>query len=119
MTERPQHLAPDVRQVRIVPGGADINLVVPSNLLYLDGHFPELGVLPGVVQMHWAAQLARQHLGARVSGRTLQVKFRNTIGPGASLTLTLREDAARARVSFEYREGAAIASSGQLAMEPP
>ena len=54
---------PIVLRESVEPGRAAIALHVPRDLDYFAGHFPGAPVLPGVVQIQWALELARRYLG--------------------------------------------------------
>jgi 3-hydroxymyristoyl/3-hydroxydecanoyl-(acyl carrier protein) dehydratase len=79
------------------------------------GHFPNNPVLPGVVQIDWAVRFTALHLGiTEPAARDFQVKFRNIIRPDIPISLTLKVDHSKGRLSFMYQSGADIMSSGQL-----
>jgi len=82
------------------------DLRVPPTLVHFAGHFPDLPILPGVVQIDWAIRLAAGHIaGIREVASIDRLKFKAPVGPGALLTLKLTHDAARRRVQFAYRLG--------------
>jgi 3-hydroxymyristoyl/3-hydroxydecanoyl-(acyl carrier protein) dehydratase len=83
------------------------------------GHFPEMAVLPGVVQIGWAAHFghALQGLGPGVN-LLEQVKFKRPILPGARLTLTLKIDLTTRKLRYEYKDEEHSYSSGVLQFEP-
>lgn len=93
-------------------------LSVPGDLDVFRGHFPGRPILPGVVQVDWAARLAARRWTVPSVARDFQVKFRNVISPGAKVTLALRLDRPKGRVHFEYRVGEQIMSSGRIVVEP-
>ena len=65
-------------------------LEVPENLSCLEGHFPGQPILPGLVQLRWAFDCAREWLGAPVPIATMEaLKFRAVLRPGDRFTLTL------------------------------
>jgi 3-hydroxymyristoyl/3-hydroxydecanoyl-(acyl carrier protein) dehydratase len=79
------------------------------------GHFPYNPILPGVVQIDWVVRFAALHLGIEEPAvRDFQVKFRNVIRPDVPVSLTLKVDHSKNRLSFVYQSGADVMSSGQL-----
>ncbi|MDP3813821.1 acyl-CoA synthetase family protein [Pseudomonas sp.] len=93
-----------------------LELNVPLDLAHFSGHFPQTPVLPGVVQIDWAQQLARrliEELPPRFCGMEM-LKFQQLVRPGDRLQLTLRFDAARGKLYFAYRNGEAACSSGRI-----
>ena len=107
---------PPILAERRSADGVALDLAVTEDLDVFEGHFPALPVLPGVAQVDWALRLAKsqQLVGNGAELRDFQVKFRNVIRPPLTLTLTLRWDAARQRIQFEYRSGTVAMSSGRL-----
>ncbi|OLL30161.1 AMP-dependent synthetase [Burkholderia sp. SRS-W-2-2016] len=92
-----------------------IELRVPPTLIHFAGHFPGLPILPGVVQVDWAARLAAAHWPrVRAVASVERLKFMAPVPPGAVLKLTLTHDAARRRVQFAYRLDGRDCASGVL-----
>ncbi|MGF6700090.1 3-hydroxymyristoyl/3-hydroxydecanoyl-(acyl carrier protein) dehydratase [Paraburkholderia sp. MM5496-R1] len=90
-------------------------LRVPQSLQHFAGHFPGLPILPGVVQVDWAARLAAGHWPrVREVASVDRLKFMAPVSPGAVLELTLAYDAARRRVQFAYRLDGRECASGLL-----
>lgn len=79
------------------------------------GHFPDLPILPGVVQVDRAMHLQawyQQHQFLRVD----RLKFKQIITPGDELVLTLKHKG-KGKVSFEYHCGDRNMSSGDIVFE--
>ncbi len=92
-----------------------LGIGIPAELEAFRGHFPGNPILPGVVQIDWAVRFAALHLGiAEPGARDFQVKFRNIIRPEDSIFLTLQLNRSKNRLSFEYKSGDTVMSSGQI-----
>ncbi|MHA6492235.1 AMP-binding protein [Pseudomonas borbori] len=101
-------------------GEWQLELDVPLDLAHFTGHFPQTPVLPGVVQIDWAQQLARRlitDLPPRFSGMEV-LKFQQLVRPGDRLQLSLRFDATRGKLYFAFRNGEAACSSGRILLGP-
>ncbi len=90
-------------------------LRVPASLAHFSGHFPNLPILPGVVQVDWAIRLSSERFAiARDIASVDHLKFLAPVPPGAVLELQLAHDAARRRVQFVYRLNGRGCSSGAI-----
>ncbi|VXB49083.1 AMP-binding protein [Pseudomonas sp. 8AS] len=113
-SERPTRVTP--RSAVEQDGEWQLELDVPPDLAHFTGHFPQTPVLPGVVQVDWAQQLAREliaDLPPRFCGMEV-LKFQQLVRPGDRLQLSLRFDAERGKLYFAYRNGEAACSSGRI-----
>lgn len=109
---------PEIRAKRPLTDGIELDLHIPADLAQLEGHFPGRPVLAGVVQIDWAVTLAARYLGLPIaSAQRFQVKFRTVTTPEMAITLTLRHLQDRQRLSFEYRTGTRLLTSGTIALE--
>ena len=101
-------------------GEWQLELDVPLDLAHFTGHFPQTPVLPGVVQIDWAQQLAKRliaELPPRFCGMEV-LKFQQLVRPGDRLQLSLRFDASRGKLYFAFRNGEAACSSGRILLGP-
>lgn len=90
-------------------------LRVPPDLVHFAGHFPELPILPGVVQVDWAVRLARRYLPDLESGYGIKnLKFHALVTPDAVLTLHMNYDASKRILQFFYRDDGRTYSSGHI-----
>lgn len=93
-------------------------LRVPADLVHFAGHFPDLPILPGVVQIDWAVQLGAEHWPEVRSMLAVErLKFMAPVPPGAILHLTLAHDAARRKMRFAFRLGERDSASGVVAYQ--
>jgi 3-hydroxymyristoyl/3-hydroxydecanoyl-(acyl carrier protein) dehydratase len=99
---------------------AIVRLALPAEHDAFAGHFPGRPILPGVVQLDWAMQLAALCFGYEFRPACrVRVKFMHVIGPApAGLAVSLRYDPAATKIAFEYRVGNVLASSGSAWLGP-
>lgn len=106
---------PDVVTTRRDGGCSEVEIVVPADSAWFEGHFPSHPILPGVVQIGWAVHFAALMHDFDSAVRILeQIKFKRPIGPGACLVLRLEPSADRGKLRYDYRDGDASCSSGTL-----
>jgi hypothetical protein len=111
--ERPRQ--PSVRALELGPERVLLELVVPPDLLYFDGHFPVAPVLPGVVQVDWAILYGRRHFALPPAFRSIQaLKFQQMVRPAAPVQLELMHDAGKGSLNFRYFSPAGPHSSGRI-----
>jgi 3-hydroxymyristoyl/3-hydroxydecanoyl-(acyl carrier protein) dehydratase len=92
-----------------------LRFVVPEGLRYFAGHFPEVPLLPGVVQIGWALELARRHLEVTGEFRALHaVKFTRVIQPGAAVELRLSVAVTDKSLDFAFSSGGHACSEGRV-----
>ncbi|MEJ2127498.1 MAG: hypothetical protein P8X81_01490 [Woeseiaceae bacterium] len=113
----------DIVSPQIVSESADSNraefeIRIPRDLLYLQGHFPGEPVLPGVVQVHWAIELARKHFDLKSEFVAIEgLKFHRVIEPDTRLGLTVEYDDASGKLRFAYTSGDDTYSQGRVLFE--
>jgi acyl-coenzyme A synthetase/AMP-(fatty) acid ligase len=96
----------------------ELDLYIDPNLPQLDGHFPDLPIVPGVALVDWATMFAARHLNIGDGiARSLQVKFRRLIMPGEIVTLVLEHQIDRNRLAFSYQQRAQICATGSFPVE--
>lgn len=109
----PQVLAVTHREQQVV-----IELFVPAELSWFEGHFPQAALLPGVVQTTWVAEFGRRYFALPPQFRSMHnMKFMRFIMPGTALSLHLRYAADKRELTFEYRQGVEVCASGRLGFE--
>jgi acyl-CoA synthetase (AMP-forming)/AMP-acid ligase II len=116
----PKPTMAEVREMRARAGGLDLVLAIPGNLAYLEGHFPGLPIVPGVVLIDWVIELAARHLALPVAAAQMfVVKFRHVVRPGELVTLSIRYDAGRRQLGFEYRNDSQPLATGTIDIPAP
>jgi 3-hydroxymyristoyl/3-hydroxydecanoyl-(acyl carrier protein) dehydratase len=94
---------------------AVVALRVPPDLHCLRGHFRELPVIPGAIQLGWVLQYGAEYLNTSPTLRELKaVKFERLIQPGHSLELTITSAPASDALQFEFVSSSGRHASGQL-----
>jgi 3-hydroxyacyl-[acyl-carrier-protein] dehydratase len=110
---------PIVVEQRVAPPEAELRLEIPADLEYFAGHFDGAPVVPGVVQIKWAVEAARRHLGASGALVSMEaLKFQRVLLPGHVATLTLRWVVAESKLHFSFESADARYSSGRLTFRP-
>jgi hypothetical protein len=90
-------------------------LRAPSDLLYFEGHFPGSPILPGVVQVNWAINYARQYFDIPPVFCSIHaLKFQKVVQPENPFELELVFDPKKSSLSFSYHSLAGQHSSGRL-----
>lgn len=111
----PASMLPDILHLRMDAGKYELTLSIPADAPYFEGHFERHPILPGVVQIHWAAQLARKVFLMPIGFMKMEaVKFQGIISPDQLVMLTLDWDAEKNRLAFAYHSEEGPHSSGRL-----
>jgi 3-hydroxymyristoyl/3-hydroxydecanoyl-(acyl carrier protein) dehydratase len=97
---------------------AEIHLEIPKNLAYFDGHFNNMPVVPGVVQLHWVVKFVREFfdIPAHLTKGT-QIKFMNLMQPNHKPILQLEIAPEKSFITYIYASSDAnegLYSSGKL-----
>ena len=102
----------DVRQPDLVL--IKLKVSISESLKYFAGHFPDQAVLPGVVQIHWAGELARLCLCVEGFTKFKKVKFNSVIFPSTQVSLSLSYKPVNGCLNFVYEDQQQKYSSGTL-----
>jgi len=113
LDERPR--VPAVREVVREAQRVELELIVPPELYYFDGHFPEAPILPGVVQLDWAIGKGREYFALPPHFRAVHaLKFQHVIQAGKPVTLELTHDIDRGCLHFRYFSRDTQHASGRI-----
>ena len=92
-----------------------LEIIVPQDLLYFDGHFTEAPILPGVVQLDWAISKGREYFDLPPRFHAVNaLKFQRVIGPDHPITLELIHDVQKGSLNFRYFSAAGQHASGRI-----
>ncbi len=88
------------------PDERRLTLEVPERLAYLEGHFASFPVVPGVVMLQWAIELANEVFGSAGNFRGVErLKFQRVLRPSAHFTLHLKRHEDGLTFSIDSHEG--------------
>lgn len=88
---------------------------VPADLIYFNGHFERIALVPGVVQCRWVLQLAAQHFPLSGCISSIEhLKFRRFLRPFDQLSISLSRQAARGKLYFSCDNGAGQCATGRI-----
>jgi 3-hydroxymyristoyl/3-hydroxydecanoyl-(acyl carrier protein) dehydratase len=108
-------LLPDLLDLQMRADVVVLALRIPTDLSYFQGHFEEIAVVPGVVQIQWAVHYARLYLGLnRVFSHMESVKFKELLLPAQLLELELQYQPNPGKLVFAYRSATCEYSSGRI-----
>lgn len=82
---------PSLIQREPIEGGARFHLAVPADLVYLEGHFKQVAVVAGVVQLHWVFEMIAMETGSPLKVAGLEaIKFHRLLFPKETFTLEVQ-----------------------------
>ncbi|RKH05723.1 AMP-binding protein [Corallococcus carmarthensis] len=94
-----------------------LEVEVPANSPYFDGHFPGSPILPGVVQLEWSLLLGREHFALPPDFLRLEtLKFQQVISPGTQLTLELTWAKESGKLGFKLTSAKGSHASGRIVL---
>ena len=106
---------PELKSLQKISDEWRIDLCVPPNCSFFEGHFNESPILPGVAQLFWVQFYTEKLIDKKVVKGINKLKFHQIIQPGDRCTLSLidKENA----VSFSFSKNEEVCSSGILKYE--
>lgn len=92
-----------------------LELTVPRDLLYFNGHFEGSPILPGVVQVDWAIAYGREYLPLAPCFLSMHaLKFQRVVMPEEVLQLRLQHDSQKSSLTFSFTSDAGQHASGRI-----
>jgi 3-hydroxymyristoyl/3-hydroxydecanoyl-(acyl carrier protein) dehydratase len=111
----PRPMEAELLSEQVAGGNALLVLRIPLDLQHFDVHFPDLPILPGVVQVAWALTHGAARFGTPTTCRRVEMlKFQRPLRPGELVQLSLRYDATLRRLQFGYASHDVLHASGRL-----
>jgi len=104
---------PQILRVRHEAGSVRATLKIPANLPCLAGHFPGVPIVPGVMLLEWALDLARRELPLPpIFKRLSAVKFMRIMPLDREIELDLQHSAGE--LAFEYFDAGRSCVQGRV-----
>ncbi|AMP00375.1 AMP-binding enzyme family protein [Collimonas arenae] len=114
----PLHAPPTKPERRLLEqeaGRVLLELTVPKDLLYFNGHFDGAPILPGVAQLDWAIHYGRAYFALAPQFLGVQaLKFQRVITPGMVVQLELINDTQKNCLTFRIASAAGQHASGRI-----
>jgi hypothetical protein len=110
---------PEVLKRDQTESGCLVHLRVPTNLAYLDGHFPQIAVVPGVCQIKWIIEEIEAFCQKSKPVTSMEaVKFHELLKPGQEFCLEFAWKAETGKWIYRLFCGELKISSGRLQFAP-
>lgn len=111
-------LLPTILASEIAEKQTTLFLKIPENLAYFQGHFKDIPIVPGLVQMHWVLQYTNEFLGfnAKIK-KGVQIKFMSPMKPLDTLFLHLEWVPEKSQIIYNYQCDKTKYSFGKLTYE--
>lgn len=106
---------PQLLYCRIAANSVELELRIQPELVYFDGHFPDMPILPGVTQLAWAEHYGKLFFSIEQPFLTMEaVKFKKIIQPNALIKMTLEWRDESGKLNFDLSSVSESHSSGRM-----
>lgn len=111
----PKGVLPDMHCLAQTADHAEFTLAVSPTLAAFNGHFPDVPILPGVVQVDWAMHYAQACFALPGTFMRIEaLKFHHAVHPDDILHLALDRVSGKSAVNFAFSRNAQTIASGRL-----
>lgn len=110
---------PKIINVNSLENETELDLIFSKEAEYFQGHFPEVAILPGVLQVHFAVLFSRKYFALSTNLLCIKkLRFAHIICPEENVKLRIKFFKERQKVFFQYSQelnnGICNNSSGEL-----
>lgn len=117
VNQRPTH--PQVLKVEHTESGYLLHLSIPDDLLYLEGHFPQMPIVAGVCQLKWVIDYIQTYTGAPLQITAFKdIKFLRPLFPNQSCVMELIYVPHEPSWRYQIYANTQRFSSGSLLVQP-
>lgn len=105
---------PLIKDIKKSDNAIEMLLSFSKNAEYFQGHFPLMPVLPGFVQVHFAAFFAKEHFLINKDITNIKrLRFTKIISPNKDIFLTIQLNSPQ-KITFKYFTKKDDHSSGEI-----
>ncbi|SUO95417.1 AMP-binding protein [Suttonella ornithocola] len=118
--EHAMHTAPEAPEWEVLNETKETAIFqgrVPLDLRYLRGHFDEIGIVAGVIEVKWVCALAQRWLNQTVSAQIIEnLKFQKLLRPYDLLTVELSLNKEGNKLIFVCKNALGVCASGRIVL---
>ncbi|MFT3709636.1 MAG: AMP-binding protein [Archangium sp.] len=115
--EKQKPLRPDAHWLERTPIHGALAMTITPDLKPLEGHFPDVPIVPGVAQLDWAISFARDQFTMPSNLLRVEVlKFQKLMQPGHQVALSLDWNVEKTTLTFKFTAEKGTYSSGRVVL---
>jgi 3-hydroxymyristoyl/3-hydroxydecanoyl-(acyl carrier protein) dehydratase len=105
---------PTIKNTQKQDDKVELLLSFSKSAVYFQGHFPQIAILPGFMQIHFAMFFAKKYwlLGGEITN-IKKLRFTKIITPNTDVSLMI-EYLSPKKINFKYFSGDTSHSSGEI-----